>query len=76
MLKHLCRNCTVAKGPPNKSHGCMWLYTAGTLLKRIASDVAGPFSVTDSCNRYILVIMDCFSKWSEAFSFRNKKMLQ
>lgn len=76
MLKHLCRNYTVAKGPPNKSRGCTWLYNDGTPLKRIALDVAGHFPVTDLCNKYILIIMDCFSRWSETFSFRNKKMLQ
>ncbi|KAM0724689.1 Retrovirus-related Pol polyprotein from transposon 412 [Formica fusca] len=34
-------------------------------------DILGPFPLTDSGNRFLLVIVDCFTKWVEAFPLRN-----
>ena len=34
-------------------------------------DVLGPLPTTSSDNRYLLVIVDCFSKWVEAFPLKN-----
>ena len=36
-------------------------------LERIAIDITGPFPVTDDGNRYIVVVSDYFSKWTEAY---------
>ena len=36
-------------------------------MERIAIDILGPLTVTDKGNKYILVIADYFSKWTEAF---------
>ena len=38
----------------------------GAPLERLAIDVLGPLPETDQGNRYILVVMDYFSKWVEA----------
>ena len=37
-------------------------------MERVGVDVLGPFPVTDSGNRYVLVAMDCFTKWPEAYA--------
>jgi hypothetical protein len=42
----------------------------GAPFERIAFDIAGPFSITDSGNKYIMVVMDYFSKWPEASLWR------
>ena len=40
----------------------------GLLIERIAVDIAGPFSVTDDGNRYVMVIGDYFTKWVETYA--------
>lgn len=36
-------------------------------MERVAVDVMGPFPRTDRGNRYVLVAMDYFTKWPEAY---------
>uniref|UniRef100_A0A3B1J0Y6 Integrase catalytic domain-containing protein n=1 Tax=Astyanax mexicanus TaxID=7994 RepID=A0A3B1J0Y6_ASTMX len=37
-------------------------------MEWVAVDVLGPFPVTDSGNRFVLVAMDYFTKWPEAYA--------
>jgi transposase InsO family protein len=39
-------------------------YLAGEPLQRMAIDIAGPFHPTQRENRYIMVVMDYFTKWA------------
>ncbi len=43
-------------------------YYHGAPLDRVQIDVLGPFPVSESGNRYILVIIDQFTKWVESFA--------
>ncbi|UYV78634.1 K02A2.6-like, partial [Cordylochernes scorpioides] len=64
-----CRNCTqcsARKGPTTRSKGKFKIYNVGAPFERIAIDVAGPFPKSDLGNKYILVIMDYFTKWPVA----------
>ena len=36
-------------------------------MDRWATDITGPFPTTSRGNKYILVVTDTFSKWSEAY---------
>ena len=37
-------------------------------MERVAVDVLGPFPLTDLGNRYVIVAMDYFTKWPEAYA--------
>ena len=68
-----CERCIRAKGPTRKSRGYMQQYNSGAPFERIAMDVAGPFPTSDSGNRYVLVVMDYFSKWPEVYAIPNQE---
>ncbi|GBM36474.1 Retrovirus-related Pol polyprotein from transposon 412, partial [Araneus ventricosus] len=61
-----CHACGARKGPKTKTEGRLQRYNAGTPFERIALDILGPFPVTTKGNRYVLVLMDYFTKWPEA----------
>ncbi|POS82770.1 hypothetical protein EPUL_005785, partial [Erysiphe pulchra] len=75
-IKDWCRNCVVcagANGPIRKKRAPMRQYNVGAPFERIAIDVAGPFPVTENGNKFILVVMDYFSKWVEAYALPNQE---
>lgn len=68
-----CTTCAAVKGPQTRSRGNLRLYNVGAPWERIAVDVAGPFPVTDSGNKYFMVVMDYFTKWPEVFAIPNQE---
>lgn len=51
----------------------MKVYNVGMPWERIGLDIAGPFPVTTAGNRFILVVMDYFTKWPEVFAIPNQE---
>jgi hypothetical protein len=49
-------------------------YNVGAPFERMVIDVAGPFLLGDQGNRYLLIAMDYFTKWPEAYAIPNKEV--
>ena len=63
-----CDTCAKKKHPIRTKRPPMQLTGAGYPMERIATDILGPLPETSNGNRYILVIADYFTKWTEAFA--------
>lgn len=68
-----CAQCIAAKGPLRRSRGQFQQYNSGAPFERVAMDVAGPFPVSNTGNRYVLVVIDYFSKWPEVYAIPNQE---
>jgi hypothetical protein len=51
----------------------MHQYSVWAPFEMIAIDVAGPFPLSDQGNRYLLIAMDYFTKWLEAYAILNQE---
>ncbi|GBN25970.1 Retrovirus-related Pol polyprotein from transposon 17.6, partial [Araneus ventricosus] len=61
-----CHACGARKGPKTRTKGRLQRYNVGAPFERMALDILGPLPVTTKGNRYVLVLMDYFTKWPEA----------
>ena len=43
----------------------------GDRMERVAMDILEPGTITARGNRYILVIVDCFTRWTEAYAIQD-----
>ena len=66
-----CEKCQKSKGPLKTPRAPMQIVGASRPMERIATDILGELPVTDKGNRYILVVSDYYTKWTEAFSMPN-----
>ncbi|GFS63194.1 hypothetical protein TNCV_1496361 [Trichonephila clavipes] len=62
-----CDACSARKGPKIRSRGKLHRYNVGAPFERIAFDILGPLPRTASGNKYLLVVMDYFTKWPEVY---------
>ena len=68
-----CPTCQSKKGPSVKRRAPMKQYNVGYPGERVAIDVLGPLPESSSGNRYLLVLMDYFTKWPEAYALPNQE---
>ena len=68
-----CDICASRKGPSRKPKAPLKLYSVGVPMERLAIDVTGPFPRSKQGNRFILVISDYFTKWTQAFAMKDSE---
>ncbi|KAL7868740.1 hypothetical protein SRHO_G00101240 [Serrasalmus rhombeus] len=68
-----CDLCTAHKGPPDQSCAQLQQLAVGAPMERVAVDIMGPFPRSDKGNRYVLVAMDYFTKWPEAYAIPDQE---
>ena len=68
-----CDLCASRKKPSKTPRAPMKSYNVRAPMERIAIDVMGPLPATDRDNKYILVISDYFTKWTESYPMPNQE---
>ncbi len=63
-----CRPSTMMKRGPRRQQELN-----GVLFDCVAFDIIGPLSISGNSNRFILTMIDYFSKWSEDYAVPNHK---
>ena len=74
-MKDWCSRCTAcAKRKPNnrRSKARLQQYLVGCPLERVAMGILGPLPETDDKIKYILIVGDYFTKWTEAFAIKDQ----
>ena len=66
-----CETCTKRKEPNPTKRAPMQIVRSGFPMERIAIDILGELPITSNGNKYILVIADYFTKWTEALPMPN-----
>ena len=66
-----CEKCSKRKGFQKAKRSPMQIVQVGAPMERIATDILGELPVTNKGNKYILVVSDYYSKWTESFPMRN-----
>lgn len=67
-----CGTCNAKKGPVGQTRAPLQQYRVGAPMERVGVDVVGPLPVSEDGNRYILTVMDYFTKWPEAYAIPNQ----
>ena len=68
-----CSECSSRKGPVTRQKARLGKYVVGASLERVAINVTGPLVRSTKGNCYLLVVMDYFSKWPEAYALPNQE---
>ncbi|GFX69679.1 retrovirus-related Pol polyprotein from transposon 412 [Trichonephila clavipes] len=63
----ICDPCAARKGPRKRTRERLQLYNVGSPFERIAFDILGPLPRKSNDNKNILVVMDYFTMWPEAY---------
>ena len=60
-----CHQCNISKKTNRKPKYALQSYHAGVPMERVHLDILGPFQTSQSGNKYLLVMVDQFTKWIE-----------
>ena len=68
-----CATCSARKNPPQKPRAPLQSIRTGYPLQMVATDILGPFPESKTGNKYILVVADYFTRWTEAYPIPNQE---
>ena len=71
MVEDWCKACAARKSQPKPRRAPLQSEGSGLPMQRIAMDILGPLPEPEQQNKYILVISDYFTKWTESFPMKN-----
>ena len=63
-----CEDCNRRKSPSHPAKSPLISNSSTRPLQRVALDILGPLPTTEQGNKYILVVGDYFTKWTEAYA--------
>ena len=66
-----CDICASKKSPRKRPRAPMKQYIVGAPWERMAIDILGPLPRSEDGNRYLKVVEDYFTKWTEAIPISN-----
>lgn len=70
-----CKVCIAKKGPIGKGKSPLQIFNVGIPFERVQMDILGPLPVSSKGNQFLLVVIDCFTKWVEVFPLKNIRAL-
>lgn len=73
-VEHVCRTCDLCESRKNQKT-TLQRYTVGIPMKQVALDIMGPLPLSDKGNKYLLVIEDYFTKWTETVSLLDQEAI-
>ena len=56
------------KSPPKHHHAPLQMQVSTSPMQCVAMDILGPLPVTPHSNKYLLILGNYFTKWTEAFA--------
>ena len=66
-----CHICATRKQAGQPQRAAMKRYDAGLPMEEICIDLKGPYPESEKGNKYVLVVVDSFTKWLEAYPLPN-----
>ena len=66
-----CLECAQSKGPPTKPHGKLHKVLTGAPMDLVAIDILSGLPETPEGYKYLLVVTDYFTKWSECYALKD-----
>ena len=70
-----CDTCASRKGMKKPRRAPMQRFLSGCPLERVSLDIMGPLPRSKKGNQYVLVIVDHFTKWTEALPMPNQEAI-
>ena len=68
-----CDVCVARKTPSIPKRAPLKSFQVGDLMEKNAIDILGPLPISQNGNRFVLVLVDCFTKWTEAYALPNQE---